>query len=103
MTVGEAPRFRPFVPTPADDAATTIKKIEQLKAQLRIFLKEQYNAYGPDAGYKTQPSIEAALRDLEVAPSAGSGGKASAAPAKADRTTELRGMTYDQLLKVDDH
>lgn len=55
VTISEAPRLMPFIPTATDDAATVEKKLRRLKLEIENESKAMGEFYGKDQGYRPAP------------------------------------------------
>lgn len=58
VTLSEEPRFRPYVPSLKDNAATALKKLHQLKVLAEGTLTDQYDYYSEAQGYRPYHSGE---------------------------------------------
>jgi hypothetical protein len=62
VTASEFPRLRPFVPLVSDPPEVVRTKLERFARELRAVLQDQYQAFGPTAGFRVMEPIETALR-----------------------------------------
>jgi hypothetical protein len=56
VTISEAPRLTPFVPSVHDNAQTAIKKLRNLRKQYESNNEETQAFFSPEAGYMSPPS-----------------------------------------------
>lgn len=55
VTISEAPRLQPFVPSVADTPEALLSKLENLKAEYQANVDEADSFYSPEAGYMRLP------------------------------------------------
>jgi hypothetical protein len=75
VTASEFPRLRPFIPAVGDPPEVVRTKLRSFAREYESVLREQYDTYGPRAGFRQTPVVEDVLR----AP-AGGGGETRADP-----------------------
>jgi hypothetical protein len=62
VTAAEFPRLRPFIPQVGDPPDVVQTKIRRFVTEYEAVLRDQYEAYGPRAGFRGVPLVEDALR-----------------------------------------
>ena len=61
VTASEYPRLAPFIPSASDTPETARTKLQNMRAAVLEQLQDQYDTYGPGAGYRPIPGVARAL------------------------------------------
>lgn len=99
VTASEFPRLRPFIPAIGDPPAVVRTKIAQFVREYEAILRDQYQAFGPESGYRQMQPVEETLRAAapaerraqEPAQSVGPGGTGEANPPPAVTDYDVQG------------
>jgi hypothetical protein len=85
MSLGEAVRLKPFIPSAGDPSDVVVSKLRQLRVEYSNILDDMKEAYSPANGYRENSVLNA---PAPVVPVPRPGGKPAAA---AGKTTDLGG------------
>ncbi|MGE4048406.1 MAG: hypothetical protein AB7F35_26360, partial [Acetobacteraceae bacterium] len=83
VSASEFPRLQPFIPAISDTPEVAETKLRNFRREYLSLLRDQYNVYGPAAGYRALGPVEDALKGAD--PTA-----RSAQPSMDDVQAELR-------------
>lgn len=83
MSIGEAARLKPFIPSASDSPSVAADKLRQLRVEYQNVLSDMQDAYSPSNGYKPNSVLTAPLRDSGVALRGGKNASPAPAPAAA--------------------
>jgi hypothetical protein len=99
VTATEHPRLAPFVPAPGDDAQTVKTKLENMRLIVQENLQDQYDTYGPAAGYRLIPGharalgLEDTTQTPKVGPGVPAGGKGGKGGGSDEVPASMPGQT----------